>query len=102
MEQARGQWNTIFKCQTINMELNTQSIFQEQEQKEQVAAEMAAKLEETKMIEEVVPVVEEEPVIFQDEKKGRDRHRHRNDKDYNQRLFLYGKKCKAILRPRKS
>ena len=33
MEQARGQWNTILKCQTINMELNTQPIFQEQEQK---------------------------------------------------------------------
>lgn len=23
-EQARGQWNTIFKCQTINLELYTQ------------------------------------------------------------------------------
>lgn len=38
-----------------------------------------------------------------DKNKDRHIHRHRNDKEYNQRiLFSYEKKCKAALRTGKS
>lgn len=43
--QARGQWNIMIKCQTINLELYTQqNTFQEQEQNKNIFREIKVKI----------------------------------------------------------